>query len=136
MLNKEYKVVRPVENGAEGEKKLVHHVNDENEKKDLFLVKILPCSKTNDFERYEREIRVMKALDHKNIAKVVKAEREGGNLLVFFKYYEKGSLSDIFNDKSRLDEDECRRYFKQILEAVEYCHNNNIVHRDIKPDNM
>lgn len=136
-LTKEYKVIRVIENGAEGEKKLVYHIDDDNrEDKKLYLVKVLPCTNKEDLKRYERELDVMKSLNHKNIAKIEKSIEEQEKLMIFLNYFEKGSLADIFNHKKRLDEEECKLYFEQIIEGTDYCHVNGICHRDIKPDNM
>jgi len=37
-------------------------------------------------------------------------------------------------DKHRINEKESRRLFRQIVSAVDYCHQNNLIHRDIKPE--
>ena len=135
ILNKEYKVMGVIDNGAEGSKKIVHHIDDDQEKKNMYLVKILPCTNKNDTERYEREINILKKLDHPNIAKIVDVFRENNQIMIFFSYYSGGSLADML-DENRLPEEVARSYFRQLVESVRYCHKNNIAHRDIKPDNI
>lgn len=44
--------------------------------------------------------------------------------------------ADYLAKHGRLSEQEARRKFWQILSAVEYCHNRNIVHRDLKAENL
>ena len=55
---------------------------------------------------------------------------------IVMEYVEKGTLFDYVNSKKGLDESEARRIFKQILSAVEHCHKNGLVHRDLKLNNI
>jgi 5'-AMP-activated protein kinase, catalytic alpha subunit len=136
ILNKQYQVMGDIDNGAEGSKKIVHHVDDKEKNKKLFLVKILDCKNREDLERYQREVKIFKSLNHPNIAKIEYHIKEGDSLMFFFPYYCGGSLADLIDNKGRLDEETAKKYFRQLVDAVEHCHNNNIAHRDIKPDNM
>lgn len=45
-------------------------------------------------------------------------------------------LFDYIVQQGRMSEDEARRFFQQIISAVEYCHKHKIVHRDLKPENL
>jgi serine/threonine protein kinase len=47
-----------------------------------------------------------------------------------------GELFDYIVQKGRTSEDQARRFFQQIVCAVEYCHRHKIVHRDLKPENL
>lgn len=55
------------------------------------------------------------------------------SLLFFFSLF---LVADYLAKHGRLSEVEARRKFWQILSAVEYCHNRNIVHRDLKAENL
>lgn len=50
--------------------------------------------------------------------------------------YAGGELFDYIVQHGRMEEDEARRFFQQMLCAVEYCHRHKIVHRDLKPENL
>ena len=51
--------------------------------------------------------------------------------------YAKGNeLSNYIQDKGLLSENETKRIFKQIHEAVTYMHNRSVIHRDLKPNNI
>ena len=52
-------------------------------------------------------------------------------------YIRGGTLKNYIDERGgKLAEEESRNIFIQVAQAVEYCHNNNIVHRDIKLDNI
>lgn len=44
-------------------------------------------------------------------------------------YAENGSLLDIIRKESQIDEIRARRWFRQLVDAVEYCHERGVVHR-------
>ena len=47
-----------------------------------------------------------------------------------------GELFDLIQVRERLDEREARRFFQQIISAIEYAHLHKMVHRDLKPENL
>ncbi|XP_019190643.1 PREDICTED: CBL-interacting serine/threonine-protein kinase 23-like [Ipomoea nil] len=47
-----------------------------------------------------------------------------------------GELFDKIASKGRLKEDEARKYFQQLINAVDYCHSRGVCHRDLKPENL
>ena len=50
--------------------------------------------------------------------------------------YAGGELFDYIVQNGKMAEDKARKFFQQIVCAVEYCHRHKIVHRDLKPENL
>lgn len=51
-------------------------------------------------------------------------------------YVPNGELFDYILKKNRLDEQEARKFFRQLITGIKYIHDQNICHRDIKPENL
>jgi serine/threonine protein kinase len=47
-----------------------------------------------------------------------------------------GELFDKIASRGRLKEDDARKYFQQVINAVDYCHSRGVYHRDLKPENL
>ena len=57
-------------------------------------------------------------------------------LLFYFCFFRQGELYELLNSNVRLSEKRVRNFMKQLLLAVQFCHQNGIIHRDIKPENI
>lgn len=98
----------------------------------------------------EREIVIMKLIDHPNIMSLFDVWETSKELYVtsadslteltsrflVLEYVEGGELFDYLVSQGRLHPDEASRYFCQIIAGVDYCHRFNICHRDLKPENL
>ncbi|CAK5267567.1 unnamed protein product, partial [Mycena citricolor] len=84
----------------------------------------------------EREIVVMKLIDHPNIMRLYDVWETSSELYLILEYVQGGELFEYLCSKGRLPTDEALRYFQQIIAAIDYCHKLNIAHRDLKPENI
>lgn len=83
------------------------------------------------------EAELLKNLKHKNIVEITSFFKLRDLRVVFMmEYLEGGELGAYLKSKGKLNEEEARELFKQLLDAVHFCHMNKIIHRDLKPENI
>ncbi|XP_021755378.1 CBL-interacting serine/threonine-protein kinase 21-like [Chenopodium quinoa] len=84
----------------------------------------------------QREIRTMKLLNHPNIVRIHEVIGSKTKIYIVMEYVAGGQLSDKLTYAENLSEEETRRYFQQLIDAVDYCHSRGVYHRDLKPENL
>ncbi|KAH7829453.1 putative Calcium/calmodulin-dependent protein kinase kinase 1 [Monocercomonoides exilis] len=84
----------------------------------------------------KREIAIMKKLDHPNVVRLIEVidDPNSDNLYIVMEYLPGGPC--MRKGDASLQEDICRLYMRDIVMGLEYCHDNDIIHHDIKPDNI
>ncbi|PWN35183.1 Pkinase-domain-containing protein [Meira miltonrushii] len=85
--------------------------------------------------RVKREIQYLKLLRHPHIIKLYEVITTPSDIIMVIEYAG-GELFQYIVERGRMSEDEARRFFQQIIAAIEYCHRHKIVHRDLKPENL
>ncbi|XP_066103902.1 sperm motility kinase 4A-like [Saccopteryx bilineata] len=83
-----------------------------------------------------REVEFLKALNHPNVVKLVEVIVRDCKLYMVMEYVSGGDLFDYLLRDRPSTEAEARRIFRQLLSALQYCHRLNIVHRDLKLENI
>ncbi|KAF5744455.1 CBL-interacting protein kinase 2 [Tripterygium wilfordii] len=86
-------------------------------------------------DQIKREISVMRIVRHPNIVQLYEVMATKSKIYFVMEYAKGGEL---FNKvaKGRLKEDVARKYFIQLINAVDFCHSRGVYHRDIKPENL
>eukprot|EP01119_Soliformovum_irregulare_P021148 TRINITY_DN698_c0_g1_i1.p2 TRINITY_DN698_c0_g1~~TRINITY_DN698_c0_g1_i1.p2 ORF type:complete len:473 (-),score=155.45 TRINITY_DN698_c0_g1_i1:514-1932(-) len=84
----------------------------------------------------EREIDIMKKLQHPNIIQLMEVVDTQDTLYLILEYASGGELFDAIVNKGFYSEADAAKIVKQILEAIKYVHNHGIAHRDLKPENL
>lgn len=83
-----------------------------------------------------REAILLESLKHRNIIKFINSFTYENEFYTVMQYARGGELGNYLRRKQILSEWESRRIFKQLHEAVRYIHSRNVVHRDLKPNNI
>ncbi|EEC72607.1 hypothetical protein OsI_06080 [Oryza sativa Indica Group] len=92
--------------------------------------------RNNLMYQVKREITAMKLLNHPNIVKIYEVIATKTKICLVMEYVPGGQLSDKLSYLKRLDEKEAKKYFYQLIDAVDYCHRRGVYHRDLKPENL
>jgi len=153
----QYHFIKEIDSGAYGH---VYMVYDENINK-YFACKVISksrlkrnfrftqlagrrsgnASENDPLDQIKREVAIFKKMTkHPNIASLVEVldDAKEDNIYMVFELCEKGKIMDIkVNERVEpFTEEKARKYFRDIVLGLEYCHYKKIIHRDIKPENL
>ncbi|WOK92831.1 SNF1-related protein kinase catalytic subunit alpha KIN10 isoform X1 [Canna indica] len=135
MVSQNYRMGKTLGIGSFGKVKIAEHVSTGLK----VAIKILNRRKirnTNMEEKVRREIKILSLLMHPHIIRLYEVIETNTDIYVVMEYVKSGELFDYIVQKGKLQEDEARRIFQQIIAGVEYCHRNMVAHRDLKPENL
>ncbi|KAJ3332491.1 protein kinase, AMP-activated, alpha 2 catalytic subunit [Blyttiomyces sp. JEL0837] len=120
--------------GSFGKVKLAVH-SQTGHKVAMKIVNRRKISNMDMVGRVKREIQYLKHLRHPHIIKLYEVITTPTDIIMVIEYAG-GELFNYIVERGRMTEDDGRRFFQQIICAVEYCHKHNIAHRDLKPENV
>ncbi|KAL1560469.1 CBL-interacting serine/threonine-protein kinase 23 [Salvia divinorum] len=86
-------------------------------------------------DQIKREISTMKLIRHPNVIRMFEVMASKTKIYIVMEFVTGGELFDKIA-RGKLREDETRRYFQQLINAVDYCHSRGVYHRDLKPENL
>ncbi|KAH7544985.1 CBL-interacting serine/threonine-protein kinase 20 [Ziziphus jujuba] len=86
-------------------------------------------------DQIKREISVMRLVRHPNVVRLYEVMASKTKIYFAMEYVKGGELFDKVA-KGKLKEDVARKYFQQLIGAVDFCHSRGVYHRDLKPENL
>lgn len=87
-------------------------------------------------DQIKREISVMKLVRHPNVVNLHEVLASKTKIYIILEFVTGGELFDKIVHQGRLGENESRKYFQQLIDAVDFCHSKGVYHRDLKPENL
>ncbi|KAM0037941.1 putative protein kinase CAMK-CAMKL-CHK1 family [Helianthus debilis subsp. tardiflorus] len=130
-----YKLGKTIGIGTLGKVKIAKHT----EAGETVAIKIYNKRKALNLDMLQQikmEIATMKLLKHPNVVRLYEVIGTPLDVYVILEYVNGGNLFDKIVEHGRMNEDEARYYFQQLINAVDYCHSRGIYHRDLKPKNL
>jgi len=129
-----YRLLKTIGKGNFAKVKLAKHIPTGKE----VAIKIIDKTQLNpgSLQKLFREVRIMKTADHPNIVKLFQVIETEKTLYLVMEYASGGEVFDYLVLHGRMKEKEARAKFRQIVSAVQYCHQKKIIHRDLKAENL
>ncbi|XP_047322395.1 CBL-interacting serine/threonine-protein kinase 25-like [Impatiens glandulifera] len=86
-------------------------------------------------EQIKREISVMRLVKHPNVVELKEVMATKTKIFFVMEHVRGGELFSKVA-RGKLSEEKARKYFQQLISAIDYCHSRGVFHRDLKPENL
>eukprot|EP01134_Creolimax_fragrantissima_P003559 CFRG3559T1 len=127
-----YEIGRTLGTGSHGKVKLATHKLSGVK----VALKITERNTINENKEILSEIRALRSLKHPNIVRLYDVIETDRAIILVLELLEGGELFDYIMARTHLSEKDARPFARQILAGLFYCHNQRVVHRDLKLENM
>ncbi len=133
-LQSQYRIVRLLGRGGMGSVYLARDLTLERE----VAIKVIKTADDSReiYDRFRREARTAAKLSHPNIVSLHAFGEVEGMPYYVMGYVRGESLADRLRREGKLPEEEARRVFAEIADALDHAHRQGVIHRDVKPDNV
>ena len=84
----------------------------------------------------EKEVSILHTINHPNVVRLHHVFRSKAKFYLVLDLADGGELFNKLADGGPLEESEARKYFQQLIDALDYIHKHHAVHRDLKPENL
>ena len=135
IINDRYKVSKKLGGGGMS---TVYLAEDSilNRKVAIKAIRIPAGEKETTIKSFEREVHNLTQLSHNNIVNVFDVTENDENFFLVMEYIQGLTLSEYIKQHKPLDVQTVLNFTKQIIDGIKHAHDNQIVHRDIKPQNI
>eukprot|EP00041_Stephanoeca_diplocostata_P017942 m.371559 g.371559 ORF g.371559 m.371559 type:complete len:303 (+) comp20867_c0_seq7:275-1183(+) len=131
----QYRLGETLGAGSFGKVKRAEHVITGH----VVAVKILNREQVKNLDmvgKIKREIQILKLFQHPHIIKLYQVISSPTDIFMMMEYVSGGELFEYILKHGKLEEQDARKFFQQIISGVDYCHRHMVVHRDLKPENL
>ena len=117
---------------------MVYKANDKELGESVAIKTLKPemSADSNALERFKSEIKLARRISHRNVVRTYDLGEIGGLYYLTMEYVEGKSLKDLVRERGRLPASVVLPIAKQLCRALEVAHDEGVIHRDIKPQNM
>lgn len=109
-----------------------HHIDDT----EIVAIKVISRSTVHETTQLKQEVAVLKQIDHPNIVRFRDLKKSAGHFYLILEYCEGGDLSKFIRSRGKVSCVVARRFLKQIANGLHVLHQQNFIHRDLKPQNI
>lgn len=130
-----YEIGKTLGEGTFG--KVKYAINTETDER--VAIKVLDkekIQKQNMGAQIKKEISIMKMVRHRHVVVLREVLASRTKIFIVLELITGGELFDKIVSEGRFSEDTARFYFRQLVDGVQYCHENGVCHRDLKPENL
>ena len=137
LLNKTYKIIDDIGEGGFGKTFKVFNI----ENNEIYVIKKIPL-KDKDLEQIQKEAEILSSIHNENIVKYFESFTDNEYFYIVMEYCQGLDLKKYINKykkekgNKRMDPNIIYKYIIDICKGLKEIHSNNIIHRDIKPDNL
>eukprot|EP00928_Gymnodinium_smaydae_P013439 TRINITY_DN148_c0_g1_i1.p2 TRINITY_DN148_c0_g1~~TRINITY_DN148_c0_g1_i1.p2 ORF type:complete len:574 (-),score=143.06 TRINITY_DN148_c0_g1_i1:68-1789(-) len=109
---------------------------DKNYNDRMVAIKKVLLANQEKKKEFEKEVKIMKQLDHPNICKLLETYTDGRHMYFVMEYCSGREVFERIMDLGTIDERTTADVIKQTASALMYAHGHGIAHRDLKPENL
>lgn len=133
-LEKDYQIQETLGKGAYGKVVKALHLPSQ----EFRAIKIIDTRHMHKEDKLKifQEIKILSKLDHPNIIKIYEYFNSNRSIYIVTELLGGGELFDRIIEEKKFSEVNAAKTIKEVLSAIQYCHEKKIVHRDLKPENI
>ena len=135
-IQKDYKLGPILGSGSFGSVRLAIHILTGQERAIKSVKKSKIAQNPNEKSQFLAEIDILRQIDHPNVLKIFEFYEDANNYHLVTELVKGGELFEFIVSSGVLSESIAAHFLRQILIAVNYCHQIGIAHRDLKPENL
>ena len=105
----------------------------------IVAIKIIPATAARNqvlLQRFKREFNAARQIDHPNVVKAIEFCEQPPNPYLVMEFVDGESLGQRIERTGKLSENEAKRIMAQVCQGLHRAHKQNLIHRDVKPDNI
>src|SRR5271155_4700189 len=135
LLGTRYEIVQILGQGGMG---AVYKATDLEIERVVALKVIRPdlASQPDILQRFKQELILARQITHRNVIRIFDLSEANGIKFITMEFIDGQDLKSLVTEKGRMSVDEAVRIVEQVCLALEAAHNEGVVHRDLKPQNI